>query len=244
MSISDSNKLQRRSGNNIILDYITCAFVLCAISGIILLSSSNLAIAAENSKSVTLRGYTFTLADDSWLTYPKIDTASGCRWCTGSASEYDITANQMIKNYWIGWHGQVLENAFYLPDERCEGKPSCFNDEDYDKDGNCPGCWPYEPKAFVAIYVLDKINASELTEKSVLKEASMLSNSYIFADLLENKASEKDITFDDRPAHLIEDGGMATMSVDLSPDKVAVIDVDYHDGNPWYDVLDKITISK
>jgi hypothetical protein len=199
---------------------------------------------SENSKNVTLRGYTFSLLDSNWLTHPKIETAEGYRWGGSTAGEYGPIADSLIKNYWIGWHGQVMNNAFYLPDERCEGKPSCFDEEDYDKDGNCNGCWPYEPTARVAIYVLDKINPNDLTEDSVLKEAAMLSNGYLFADLMDDKGSEKNITFDERPAYLIENDGIAAMSVDLSPKEVAVIDVNYHDGDPWIDVLEKIKISK
>jgi len=222
-----------------LVGYVVYAFILLIILGAISPRdsenvTSDAGSTSENSKNVTLGGYTFTLADaGSWLIHPTVDTASGNRWGGGSATGYDLVATQMIRDYWIGWHGQVMDNAFYLPDERCEGKPSCFDEEDYDKDGNCNGCWPYDPNAYVAIYVLDKINPSELTENSVLNEASMLSNGYIFAALLEGKASEKDITFDERPAHLIEWDGMAAISVDLSPDKVAVIDVNYHDGKPW-----------
>jgi hypothetical protein len=233
--INSNSKITRISG------YIIYAALVLFVVGAILPSSPNVAVAG-NSKSVEIRGYNFTLADaGDWLTHPKIDTARGYRWGPSSLEGYGPAAEQLIKSYWIGWHGQVMENAFYLPDKDCRGEPHCF----YDDSENCynrPDYCINDPDAIVAIYVLDKINPSELTEDSALKEASYLSNGYILAHILKSDASEKDITFDERPAHLIEWSGMAAMSVNLSPEKVAVIDVDYYDGNPW-DVLQKISIS-
>lgn len=209
------------------------------------LSATSYCSDSSNSKSVTIRGYTFALADSGdWFTDTTTAVADSYRWGGSTATEYDKTASMMIKNYWIGWHGQVMNNAFYLPDQKeCKGQRHCFDDDDWDQNGNCEGGCMYDPDATVTIYVLDKIDQSQLTEKTPLIEAALLSNGYIFADVLEDKASEKDITFDERPARLIETDGMAAMSVELSPDKIAVIDVNYHDGNPWWDVLNKMTIS-
>jgi hypothetical protein len=173
-------------------------------------------------KNVVLRGYTFTLANaDGWVTDSTTERADGYRWGSNSG-DYGEVAVGMIRSLWIGWEGQVMNNAFYLPDKRCT----------------------------VAIYVLDKIDPSELTEHPLLKEAAMLSNAYLLKYAFEEKVSEESITFGGRPAYTIknDDEDMMAMSVDLSPEEVAVIDVNYQNkgfmDDPWISVLEDITISK
>jgi hypothetical protein len=167
-----------------------------------------------NSKSIEISGYNFTLADaDDWLMDQTIENAEDVRWSAGTYGDFDVAP--MVNNMWIGWHGKEMPNAFYLPDK----------------------------DAVIAIYVLDKI-PSELNENSPLEEAALLSNSYLFKDLLMDKeVSTENVTFNEFPAHLVQEKGMAAIAVQLSPEKIAVIDVNYHDGDPW-DTMEKITIKK
>lgn len=176
----------------------------------------------SNDKNVTLRGYTFTLANaDGWITNPKIETADSYRWGSNSG-DYGVPAVGIIRGLWTVWNGQVMNDAFYHKDTKCT----------------------------VAIYVLDKIDPDDVTEGSMLKEAAMLSNAYLLKRAFEDDVTEESITFGGRPAYTIKngDGDMMAMSVDLSPSEVAVIDVNYDDkgfmDDPWISVLEDITISK
>lgn len=188
----------------------------------------------QSAKSVELRGYNFTLTDaEDWSTDTAVEEASsGSRMQAGSygGAEMSTINLQMQLDLWKGWKGSVMERAFYKPDSDHDASVSQRTYMD----------------GIIAVYVLDSIDASNLTYDSALEEAAWLPNDYMSYDtLLGKEMDEEKTTIDGKDAYIIKhpDGKMAVASVQLTPDQIAVISVDVDDADPE-DILDEITISK
>ncbi|MGV8125701.1 MAG: hypothetical protein ACP5PV_00630 [Methanothrix sp.] len=188
----------------------------------------------QSAKSVELRGYNFALTDaEGWFTDTTTEEASSStRRLAGSygGAEMSIINTQMMLGLWEGWKGSVMERAFYKPDSDHDASASQRDDMD----------------GVIAVYLLDSIDAKNLTYDSALEEAAWLPNDYMSYDtLLGKEMDEEKTTIDGKDAHIIKhpDGEMAVASVQLTADLIAVISVDVDDADPE-DILEELTISK
>ncbi|HPB89460.1 MAG TPA: hypothetical protein PK738_04915 [Bacteroidales bacterium] len=188
----------------------------------------------QSAKSVELRGYNFTLTDaEGWFTDTTAeDASSSTRLIAGSygGAEMSTINLQMQLGLWEGWKGSVMERAFYKPDSDHDASVSQRKYMD----------------GIIAVYVLDSIDANNLTYDSALEEAAWLPNDYMSYDtLLGKEMDEEKTTIDGKDAYIVKhpDGEMAVASVQLTPDMVAVISVGVDDADPE-DIIEELTISK
>ena len=196
-----------------------CAVMVCGCIG-----------GPQSAKSVELRSYNFTLTDaDGWFTDTTTEEASSStRWIAGSYGGFDVSAMQ--RDLWSGWGGSVMERAFYKPDSDHDASVS---QRKY-------------MEGVIAVYVLDSIDAKDLTYKSALEEAVYLPNDYIGKDILMGEdMDEEETTIDGKDAYLIlhPNDKYAVASVQLASGLIAVIAVDVDNENPE-DLIRKITISE
>ena len=191
--------------------------------GLALLALLAVVPAMAEEKSVLLSGHASTLdLPDGWTTNVTVGIATGPIWPDSSSA-------WIMGPSWEGRTGKVILNAFHSSD---------WNANVANYAGN------------VGIYALN-IPSDELgNDTAILDNASFLTNGYLLEHYLsnENAPSVKDITFNDRPARLIEGdnylmGGnsFGVITFKLNDKTVVVIDVDTTNGRAW-DIINGITV--